>query len=202
MRVLLASARGPERVNKIPNLPKHTEILYDYEGNGFWASLSKMLKTSGYTEPFVWLADDIRPHPGWYEKAKRCYEEHFPTGLGLVTLNDLWLKDGGCAFGVLTTRWLWVLFRKHYFPSEFAHYFLDTLIANRSKDLGRYVFCEEAIVEHLHPEAGKAELDAVYKANKKRARENQDKLTKDEFDFDWENGGLAAAKALLEVIDD
>lgn len=207
MKYLLPTARSAENIQNIPNLPEETIIITNnpefpeigYEciysaADGYWRALNQAISEISWSEPFVWLADDINPEGWWAEVAMEEYAKKFPFGLGLLVLNDLNVRQGGAAFGVITKAWLYVLFGVPRFPDEFAHNFLDTIVANCSKDLGRYYFCEKAVVEHLHPVVGKAEDDAVYKENRRRSKENGDKKIKDQFDQMWIYGGRKEAK--------
>lgn len=166
---------------------------------GFWACLNDWMVYSGHDDdPFIWLADDIKPARTWLEEGIRHWEARFPDGLGLLVFNDLLARYATAAFAMTTPRWLYVLFGCPRFPSALPHNFMDTVVADRSKDLNRYYFCEQAIVEHLHFLAGKAEKDETYKAN--IARSTESKKVKDRMDVEWRSGGLRKAKQRMESI--
>jgi len=186
--------------NTIPPLPYHSKLS---ETIGYWDVLNECIEPLEMREPFVWLADDIAPQEGWFEQAVDCFQDNFPKGLGLVVLNDLHLKDGGAAFGMTTKAWLYVIFGYPRLPYLFGHGLLDTLIADRSKDLGRYYFCEEAVMEHLHHSIGKSEDDEIYQNNRRRAKRFRDKAHKDNMDMNWEViERKYAQKTLQEMLDE
>jgi hypothetical protein len=162
------------------DLQQFEHIVYSVAmSRGYWKCLNEFLP-SDWKVPFVWLADDIRPEGNWLLHAQECWKRHCPDGLGLVVLNDGKVNHGGACFGMTTPRWLYVLFGKSSFPRRFGHLYLDTLVADRSKDLDRYYFCPNSMVEHLHPRLGKADVDETYLLNRNRSR--GDKELKDSMD--------------------
>jgi len=216
MNYYLPTARTQERIRSIPCLPKETVVIFsnreeeidiDYPNYitkeyGFWNALNEAIESLDWYTPFMWLADDIKPQAGWIETLNNFYERSCSSGLGLVVANDMILKDYGAIFAVITKAWLYVLFGIPRFPSEFGHSFLDTLIADRSKDLGRYYFCYDAVVEHMHPSKGKAKVDDVYIGNAKYATKKNDKNTKDFHDIAWMSGEkINAEQRLKEMVD-
>ena len=97
-----------------------------------------------------------------------------------------------------TAKWLYVLFGEPKFPEEFGHAYLDTLVADRSKALGRYHFCQPSIVIHAHPQTGLAEFDETYWTL--RERSYGDKAIKDRMDHDWKHGEFIEAKKRFEEL--
>ena len=167
---------------------------------GYWRCLNDLLH---YNMPsnrlFMWTADDIEPHENWLSTALDAFHANFPDGLGIVALNDLHVRDATCGHAISTKNFLEVMFGEPYFPNQFEHLFLDTLIANRAKDLGRFYFCEEAIAEHMHFHTGKVEQDETSRRNQVRARKGiGDKARKDLLDQEWINGGLEEARIRLD----
>ncbi len=147
----------------------------------------------------MWTADDVIPQPGWLEKGMACFKHQYPDGLGLVELNDLHDKDQIAGHAITTRRFLTVLFGHPYFPREFRHFFLDTMIRNWTMSLDRYYFCEEAVVEHMHWRLGKAERDATNELVDSYKGEGGDKSVKDAADEIWFNkGGLQRAMQRLK----
>lgn len=139
----------------------------------------------------LWTADDVKPHPGWLEKGMACFKHHFPDGLGLMAFNDLHCMDQTAGHAITTRRFLTVLFGHPYFPSEFQHFFLDTMTSDRAKALGRYHFCNDVVMEHMHWRTGKSERDAT---NERNELITGDKEIKDAMDEVWlHQGGLQEA---------
>lgn len=162
---------------------------------GFWRVLNEFMPED---EPFIWLADDVNPKVTFLDLALICWENNYPNGLGLVVLNDGFVKWGGACFGMTTARWIYVLFGQPFFPEEFGHAYLDTLAADRSKALNRYYFCQQSIVIHVHPQVGLAEFDETYWKIKERSY--GDKAIKDRMDIEWRKGEFIEAKKRYEEL--
>lgn len=107
-------------------------------------------------------ADDLWWGHGWIgEMLDRMAD--FPNGEGMVGLNDLhqnghvhathWAVSKRFALEALGG----VLVTPHY-----QHFYCDNEANARAKRAGRYTWAEWAIVEHRHPAAGKAAMDAGY----------------------------------------
>jgi hypothetical protein len=124
-------------------------------------------------EPFVFLAaDDLLFHRGWLGNAMR----EMRRVRGVVVVNDLHNPAGTSA-----------LVARSYIDEHsgcidvpdvvvypgYGHSYTDTELFAVAAARGRYAYCSEAVVEHLHPAAGKSEDDPVYR--KGRATEDADK---------------------------
>lgn len=173
-------------------------VVMDRKPGGFWVALNRMVARYK-PERFVWLSDDCDPHDSWLEALTKCWDENFSDGLGLVTCDDLHIRYAGAAFAMTTPAFMYVIFGARLFPGEFSHHFLDTLFADRAKDLGKYHFCENSVVEHLHWKIGKSPLDDVYKKTQKDRP--QDKLLKDAMDREWLEFERENALARLEEME-
>jgi len=163
------------------------------KAEGYWRVLNEFMPPD---EPFICLADDINPKITFLDMALTCWNNHYPKGLGLIALNDGYVKWGGACFGMTTAKWLYVLFGEPRFPEEFGHAYLDTLVADRSKALDRYYFCQQSIVIHVHPVYGTAEFDDTYWML--RERSHGDKAIKDAMDIEWAKGGRVEARKRYE----
>jgi len=162
---------------------------------GFWRVLSEFMPKD---DPFIWLADDVNPKDNFLDRALMCWHNYCPNGLGLVALNDGYVKWGGACFGMTTMRWIYVLFGQPFFPEAFGHAYLDTLAADRSKDLDRYYFCQLSIVIHVHPVHGDAKFDETHWSNMERS--HGDKRIKDAMDEEWKRGGRVEAMKRFEEL--
>ena len=115
------------------------------------------------TEPYVFLgADDYTFYLGWLTEALRVMADVD----GVVALNDMHNPDGTAC-----------LVSRRYVEQEgatwdekgivihpgYQHNWSDTELFNVARSKGRYAYCKEAIVEHMHPSAGKAHEDATYR---------------------------------------
>lgn len=127
--------------------------------------------------PFLLLgADDLKFHPGWYEKAKAKMTKR----IGVVATNDL--CNARCMAGQLATH---PLVTRAYAergtidePNKvlhegYSHEYADDELTGTAIKRRAFAFAPDAIVEHLHPDAGKAPMDDLYAARKQRMRRGQ-----------------------------
>ena len=172
----------------------HPQLHVVYSATiGFWRVLNDWMVYSGNDEdPFIWLADDISPRDNWLTIGLAEWERRFPDGLGLLVFNDMLARNATAAFAMTTPMWLYVLFGYPRFPEHILHYYVDTIVSDRSKDLGKYYFCENAVVEHLHHSSGKSNMDDTYRRNNVLSRGSQE--AKGLMDREWRSGGLQAAR--------
>lgn len=114
-------------------------------------------------EPLILVgADDIRPHPGWLEEAKRYLSDE----IGYVSLNDLGNHDvmaGKYATLPLVARWYAVSEGDLYHPG-YQHVGCDVDASLQAQARGAYAYAPGAVMEHLHPAWEKAPMDATYEA--------------------------------------
>lgn len=155
---------------------------------GCWRCKNIALESAKH-KLIMWTADDVKPHPGWFAKGIKCFNHHFPDGLGLIAFNDLHCLDQTAGHAITSRRFLKVLFGYPHFPPEFRHFFLDTLVSDRAKAIGRYHFCENAVLEHMHWRIGKSERDATNERNEGPKGQNGDKSIKDGMDNIWLHKG-------------
>lgn len=126
-------------------------------------------------EPYVFTgADDLRPHAGWLEAALAKLAD----GIGVVGTNDLCnprVIAGEHATHFLMTREYagrpCIDGSRGPLFEGYPHEYVDNELIETAKHRGAYAHSDEAIVEHLHPMAGKAPMDDLYAASGKRMRE-------------------------------
>lgn len=124
------------------------------------------------TTPFVFTAaDDLRFHPGWFQAARAVMSDT----VGVVGTNDLCnarVMRGEHGTHFLIARWYCDLGTidgdPHLFHHGYVHEFVDDELVGTAKKRGAWGFAPDAVVEHLHPMAGKAPLDDLYAAQRAR----------------------------------
>lgn len=106
-------------------------------------------------------ADDIRPRPGWYEAALARMSDT----IGFVSTNDLGNEEvltGQIATHPLVARWyaerVGALYDEGYF-----HNGANADASERAKRDRAFAFAFDSVVEHMHPNYGKAEVDETYR---------------------------------------
>ncbi len=117
-------------------------------------------------EPLIFQgADDIRFHPGWLEAAKA----RLKPGIGVVGTNDLSsqrVMAGTHATHALITREYTKLGTiddpTRTLHERYPHEYVDDEFIETAVKRGAFVSAPDSIVEHIHPHAGKADLDELY----------------------------------------
>lgn len=130
------------------------------------------------SEPLVFLgADDLKFHPGWLEAATAKL-----TGEILVVgTNDLCnprVIEGNHATHFLVDR-RYLAQGTIDEPGKllhegYRHEFVDNELIETAKHRGVYAHAGDAIVEHLHPMAGKAPMDELYAAIPERMKQGRE----------------------------
>lgn len=121
-------------------------------------------------------ADDLHFHPGWLEAARSALGGLERAGIGAVGTNDLCnpkVIAGDHATHFLVARWyaeLGAIDGGGPLHEGYEHEWVDNEFIETARRRGAYAHAGDAIVEHLHPMAGKAESDALYAAAPERMR--------------------------------
>jgi hypothetical protein len=173
LRALIANIEettpGPCEVHIAATIGVHAWALDDdprvtrwFDDGGTWGGrLNELFRHT--TEPYLFLgADDVRFHPGWLEAALSVMADTD----GVVAVNDLWNPRGTLA--LVSRRYLveeggTVDGTGAIIHEGYGHVFSETELFETAASRGRFAYCAESVVEHLHPVAGKAEDDEVYR---------------------------------------
>lgn len=136
-------------------------------------------------KPWYFLCgDDVRFHPGWLDHALDAARR---TGAKVVGTNDLansratrgdhathmliaadYIRDVGASWdgpGVVCHE-------------GYRHWFVDDEIVTAAKQRGVWTPCLASVVEHLHPIAGKAADDDVYRLGRSEADADRRRFTR------------------------
>lgn len=118
-------------------------------------------------------ADDLHFHPGWLDAAKA----KLGPGIGVVGTNDLCSKRvmaGTHSTHSLVTRDYvqrgTIDDSSRLLHEGYPHEYVDDEFVQTAMFRGAYAHAHDAIVEHLHPQVGKAPMDALYAAQHARMR--------------------------------
>lgn len=96
------------------------------------------------------LGDDTIVQPGWLSEALKAMAT-LPDGWGLVGLNDGYFRDDGPATHWLADKRLLPLLGGEFFHTGYVHCFSDNELTDRCREMGRYVWAENARIIHDHP---------------------------------------------------
>lgn len=122
-------------------------------------------------EPFLFFAaDDLEFRPQWYERAKALIDR----GAEVVGVNDLIRRKRRHATHFLVTREYAERTTIDGEPGPMSdayfHWFVDDEFIATAEHRGVYAYAEDSIVRHLHPMAGTAPDDDVYRKGRENAR--------------------------------
>lgn len=150
----------------------------DYEGRGDYQRKINY----GYqitTEPYIFLgADDLSFHPGWFEHAV----QHMRGRVGVVGTNDLGnprVKAGQHSTHSLVSRsyvdaWGTIDEKGKILHEGYPHEWCDDEFIGTARKRRAVAFAKNSIVEHLHPNWGKATLDLIYARQGERMKQGQE----------------------------
>jgi glycosyltransferase involved in cell wall biosynthesis len=161
----------PGDSEEIREIEKHEAEYIVVDGN-YATKINEGIRQT--SEPFVFLgADDLKFHPGWFDTCMAQLE----GGAEVVGTNDLCNKRvlaGEHATHSLVTRSYTerglidggegLLFE------GYQHEYVDDELVGTAKKRGAFALALDAIVEHLHPDVGKAPMDDLYAGQRSRMR--------------------------------
>ena len=147
------------------------EFVYTDEGDTWGHRINRLFDLT--KEPYVFLgADDVRFHEGWDEHALKAID----SIQGVVSVNDLSNPNGTLALvsrryinnqsGCVDTPGVVI------YPG-YSHNFSETELFETARRRGRFAYCATSIVEHVHPDANKAEDDEIYQLGRARLEEDK-----------------------------
>jgi hypothetical protein len=151
----------------------------------------KAAKTYRY---LAFLGDDHRPRPAampWDARIRECLS----GGPGIVYGNDLLMGEQMPTAVAMTADIVETL--GYFAPDCLVHLCLDLVWLEWGRAMGRITYLPDMIIEHLHPAAGKADLDAGYEEVNSEQQVSADSAAY----YDYrDNGGLEADLAKLRKL--
>ena len=101
----------------------------------------------------------------WDSRILEAFSE-WPDEVGIVYCNDLYQREKLATEATLSARLIEAL--KYVCPPDFLHLYVDNFFIDLGRALCRLSYLEDVVIEHMHPDAGKALKDKGYKrANSK-----------------------------------
>jgi glycosyltransferase involved in cell wall biosynthesis len=114
---------------------------------------------------------------GWDVKFAEAFEQ-FPDRIAFVHGDDGFQHDRIGTHGVLHRRWVEAV--GYFVPPYFASDYNDLWLTEVADALGRRVYLPDVLTEHMHPVAGKGELDLTHQERIQRHREEDcDRIWRD-----------------------
>ncbi|OMI34393.1 glycosyltransferase family 2 protein [Streptomyces sparsogenes] len=117
------------------------------------------LKAANQYRFLGFMGDDHRPRPAdrpWDARIRECLS----GGPGIVYGNDLLMGERMPTAVAMTSDIVSTL--GYFAPPVLTHLCLDLCWLDWGRGMGRITYLDDMVIEHLHPAAGKAELDQGY----------------------------------------
>ena len=142
------------------------------------------LKAAADYRFLAFMGDDHRPRTvGWDQRFRECLS----GGPGIAYGNDLLMGEQMPTAVAMTSDIVQTL--GYMAPPALVHLCLDVAWLDWGRGIGRITYMDDLIIEHLHPAAGKAELDAGYEECNSAEQVTADAVAY----YDYrDNGGLQA----------
>lgn len=174
--VFLADLADQDQIQAVLSQPfRYLTIDIDTQGGNYAEKINRGVELT--EEPLLFIgADDLDFHRGWLEAAKAALR----PGIGLVGTQDL--CNPRVIAGEHATHFL---MSREYAELPlidggrgplcelYPHEFVDDELIGTARKRGAYAFAADSIVEHLHPDAGKAPRDSLYDGQRRRMREGR-----------------------------
>jgi Glycosyl transferase family 2 len=131
-------------------------------------------------EPWCFLgADDLRFEKGWLEVALGLADKFGKRVVGTNDLGNSAVLAGNHSTHSLVAR----SYVEEYGTIDeigkvlhegYEHQYVDNEFVETAKHRGEFIHAEHAVVEHLHPDWGKAEVDDTYRLGRSKTRHDKD----------------------------
>lgn len=136
--------------------------------------------------------DEVVLTPGWDQKLHEAFP---PDGLAVLYTRDDPQKHRGSVRPVITRRWYEVA---GFYPDLFYHFYADTWVTKIAEAVGRLIYVDDVLIEHMHFKFWKSEFDATYKRRGspdhetwvRTEKERQDIIKKVRAEIERSNSGV------------
>jgi hypothetical protein len=156
-------------------------------------TLNEVALTHGRDYQMVgFLGDDHRPRSlGWDARLVAALRE---LGTGMVYGDDLFQRQNLPTQIAMTSDIVQAL--GYMVPGGLVHLYIDNAWAELGNAIGRLRYLPDVVIEHLHPSAGKAAMDASYEETNSQQQFDADKHRFE----DWKRFSLDADVAKLREL--
>jgi len=142
--------------------PAHIEIVTEYDTHRIGApEMVKRLVGMTSHDLVMFLGDDTIPQPGYMRHALDAMQK-LPGGWGLVGLNDQQRNGKTLATHWLADKRMLNLLDGEFFCTDYRHCFCDRELTDIAIEHDRYIWAEDAKIEHDHPMFTHEESDIDY----------------------------------------
>lgn len=127
------------------------DVIMETDNEGIGApKMVKKLTDKAANDLVMFLGDDTIPKADFLKNALQAAEA-FPAKQGIVGLNDLFHDGNEMATHFLGHKAMLPYLGGEFFHTGYIHMMCDLELTRRAKAAGRYVWAEDAIIEHDHP---------------------------------------------------
>jgi len=131
-------------------LSENMPMLFNEERMDYVYAMNRALRHMEITDAILYASDDLEFAPDCISKAVQMLQENFPDGDGLIGLNQQNRRYGSkSAFGLVGKKFINRFPDCQMFCPKYVHYGSDTELGNYARSLGRFRFCEEAMLLHF-----------------------------------------------------
>jgi hypothetical protein len=134
-------------------------------------------------EPWLFVTgDDVRFHPGWYDRAQYVAALAQAAVVGTNDLGNPRVMSGEHATHMLISRAYVDEFGASWdgpgvvAHEGYGHWYVDDELVTVAKDRGQWAAALDSIVEHLHPLWGKADDDDTYRLGQSHAAADRERF--------------------------
>ena len=166
IEIIVAVDEDVNTVQSLVGYPFVSTLIFNQKRHGALACWNQALALSTGDMLFP-CGDDQWPHMGWLDRALAVHRNKL-GGYGCVGFNDLMHAPTGPAHEPVTMTTL--IFDRRFCKEVFGgvvaipcykYLCVDCELNDRARAVGKLAWCEDAIVEHLHPANGKRQRDAL-----------------------------------------
>jgi hypothetical protein len=186
LAISLRATTGLARLFLVCDDEDHANQLAEWgttiiQPGSFAVKINEAYRRTGEDNPAPWfqvIGDDCRFHPGWLD-----HQQHVARLYGAQVIGSNDLANPRVIRGEHATHWM---ISRGYIDEQgaswdgpgivahegYRHWFVDDEIVSVARQRGVFQMALGAKIEHLHPIAGKGEMDEVYEQNDKHARKD------------------------------
>lgn len=136
-------------------------------------ALMNWLASESSSELLMAASDDIIFRTrGWDAVVERAFAA-VPDRLLVAYTNDGRDRDK-CEHFFVSSQWVRVV--GYFMRSEFRHFSADEWVDDIARRVGRSLYLRDVVTEHMHAKYGKAPNDETYRAKRRHAWTDQDRL--------------------------
>lgn len=172
--LFIASPGDEEEISELENQKQSYQIMNNnYENNGDYARKINTGFRDIKAEWYFLGADDLRFYPGWFQHAMNLYDVIGACVIGTNDLGNPMVMRGlhsthSLVLGEYAARCGTIDEPGKILHEGYPHEYVDQEFVETARCRLAWGFSHKSIVEHLHPNWKKAEMDPIYAAQPQR----------------------------------